>query len=331
MTQKIGANKAFYILFAVSILFLYLVFSLLTKAAPLAVSHALYSCKEMITGLSVALPHFFPPIFAVVLFLVIFIGLLKFSFQFFKTKVFVDRILQNKVTAPKKISQIASELSLSKRLIVVDDNSYSSFCYGLIFPKIALSLKTVHSLTKSELKAVLIHESYHLKNRDPLKILLSQVATTAFFFVPILKDFHNHYSLSKELNADQLVVNNKLINDLKSALAKALSPNPSLSSVALFVSEDNLAKRIEILTSPKLEHDFKISFVNIIISLLVLGLGFVALDLPVHAMENGDGTHSYFVLSSTDSHLKTCSLESDEKVPFSSQNFFTPANYSINH
>ncbi len=65
-----------------------------------------------------------------------------------------------------------------------------------------ISSNLIKSLSEGELKVVLLHESYHLKHRDPLKIILSQVATTMFFFVPILKDIHSHYALSKEISAD---------------------------------------------------------------------------------------------------------------------------------
>lgn len=333
MSRTLGTNKAFYLLLAVSSLLLFLVFKLFNKITLLTVGHVLYDCKEAMEGLAITLPHSFPSLFILVLFFIVSIGVLLLISQYFKTRKFLNGILKDKVTTPKKIRNLILELSIDDRVIVTTGNTFSSFCYGLIFPKICLSSKLVNALTPGELKAVLIHESYHLKNRDPLKILLSKVAVSTFFFVPILRDFHNHYTLSKELSADQLVVKLRLVKNLKSALSKVLNNlSPNINGVAAFASEGVLEQRVVALTTPAFKPNVQLSIIKMAISVIVLLVIFGTLDLPIHAMENADGSHSYYVMSLEDSRMASCVTETTtSEYPFSSQQLFSPLNYSRGH
>lgn len=330
MSRTLGTNRAFYILLAVSLLLLFLVIRLFTKITPLASGHILYDCKEALEGLAITLPHSFPSLFILVLSGVVLIGILLLGYQYYKTRAFLNSILRGKTTTPKKIKDLISELGIKGKVIIVKDSAHSSFCYGLIFPKICLSLKLVNTLTRGELKAVLIHESYHLKNSDPLKILLSRVAVSTFFFVPILKDFYNYYSLSKELSADKLVVKSKSLTDLKSALSKALNNLiPNVNGVAAFAGADSLEQRVTALAAPHYKPGVKISFIKMAISIIVLSVAFGTLGLPIHAMENPDGTHSYYIMSQEDMQIASCLSENTTaEFPFSSEESFSPLNYS---
>ena len=323
---RLSANKAFYFLIVVSGLLVFLLLSLLTKIGPLTIEHALYSCKEAISGFSIWLPHSSPPLFVVVLLLIFLTGLIFLIYQIIKTRKFVNNLLLAKIKTPQRVNDIAKEIDILDKIVVVDTNSLTSFCYGLTLPKICLSLKIVEKLTDNELKAVLLHEKYHLQNRDPLKVLLSQVAISMFFFVPILKDFHKHYSYSKEIHADQIVSHTKYAKDLKSALLKTLtSTSPNLSGVAFFSGEGILEERVKALTTPNFKLGIQLSLSKILISFLVFAFSFLLLDLQVHAMENGDGSHSYFILSSEDDHLLFCDRENDTKdLPLDTPNLFSP-------
>ena len=328
--QSFSANRAFYLLLGVSFLLIFLLFSLLTKIAPLTISHVLYKCSEVMTGISVSLPHFFPTIFVLISSIVILVSSLMLFIQIYKTKVFVNRILKTKLATPEKIKNIAEDLGLVNRIDVVGDDSLSSFCYGILYPRICLSLKLVETFTKGELKAVLLHESYHLDNRDPLKILLSKSAISMFFFVPVLKDFHKYYSLSKELSADQLALKRESLENLKSALTKTINNlNPSLNGITAFAGENDLEQRVYVLTYPHFKIRTKISKLKLLVSSLIVIIAYALLQLPVHAMENGDGGHSYYLLASGHEHLGSCKLEGNStEAPFSSQLRYTPFNYS---
>jgi beta-lactamase regulating signal transducer with metallopeptidase domain len=326
---QVSANKAFYFLFIVSGLLILLLLSLLTKIGPLTIEHALYSCKQAITGFSIWLPHSSPPLFIVILLFIFLTGLSFLIYQINKTRKFVNNLLLTKVKTPQRVNEIAKEVGILGKVVVIETNSLTSFCYGLTLPRICLSLNIVKKLTDNELKAVLLHEKYHLQNRDPLKVLLSQVAISMFFFVPILRDFHKHYSYSKEIHADQVVSHTKYAKDLKSALLKTLtSSSPNLSGVAFFSGEGILEERVKALTSPNFKLRIQLSLSKILISFLVFAFSFLLLDLQVHAMENGDGSHSYFILSPEDDHLLFCDRENDTKdLPLGIPNLFSPADH----
>lgn len=323
MNTNLTANRSFYTLFTISTLLLFLMLSVFVKIASLSISHVLYSCKEVITGIVISLPYSFPFIFALFSLSFLILGLLFLVHQIYKTKNFIKTVLKNRVTIPSKVQNIASQLDIIDKVDTVKNNTFSSFCYGFFFPRICLSLKLVNTLTKKELKAVLIHESYHLKNKDPLKVLLSQVATSIFFFVPVLKDFQKYYTLTKEINADQLVIKTNFLKELKSALVKTLNhATPRMSGIASFASENDLQQRVDILMNPEIKIRMGISKLNVILSIFMFFAALAILNAPVHAMENKDGTHTFVFLSSMDKHLASCTQENySSELPFSSLNY----------
>lgn len=331
MVNRLGANKAFFILFGLFTIALYMLFSLITKIAPLTIGHTIYYCQKALSNILFTLPHLAPPLVVLVLASIILIGLSLLAIQLFKTHLFTRKKLKNKITTPQKVNKVSKQLGIFNSIDVIKDESLSSFCYGLIKPRICLSLKLVKTLNKRELKAVLVHESYHLKNRDPLKILLSQIAISMFFFVPTLRDIHNYYALSKEVAADQLAIKAKSIQDLRSALTKVLlNPSPILTGVTSFGSDD-LGQRINILTNTR-KFSIKISPLNILVSFVVFVFALIALNMPVYAIENDNDTHSYFICPYGGECMLSCAKQGIMKeMPFSSERTFTPINYTPNN
>lgn len=312
--HSFSANRSFYILLTIFAGGLFILFSLLSKIAPLAISHTIYFCQKAISNILFTLPHSFPSLLVLILLLVVMIGFSLLSAKLVKTLVFIKRVLKNKVATPEKVYKIARKLNIVKEIDVVNDRKFSSFCYGFIKPRICLSLNLIRLLSEQELTAVMIHESYHLKHKDPLKIILSEVAASMFFFVPTLKDINNHYALSKEVAADHLAIQDKGGQDILSALMKVLNFSaPSFLGVASFANENSLEKRVEILTNPGGGLRIKISSIRLILSTVVFLSALALLNLPVYAVENGHDSHAYFI------------------CPFSSQKQFTPANYSPNN
>lgn len=307
-----------------------MLFSLITKIAPLTISHAIYYCQKTLSNILFTLPHFTPPLVILLLTSIILVGFLLLAVGVSKTCLYLKRTLKDKAATPGKVTKIASQLGIVTRIDVVKNKSLLSFCYGFIKPRICLSLALVKVLNEEELKAVLIHESYHLKNRDPLKILVSQIAISMFFFVPILKDFYNYFTLSKEVAADQLAIKDKGIKDLRSALTKVLlNPSPILTGIASFGS-DNLEQRINILTNTQ-KTSIKISAGNFVASFLIFVFALAVLNMPVYAMENGD-KNTFFVCPYGGECMLSCAKQDIMKeTPFSSEPKFTPANYSPNN
>ena len=330
--QKLNltANRSFYILLAIFSLGLYVLFGLLSKIGPMTISHTVYFCQKVFTDSMVTLPHSLPPILIGLLSLVAFIGFGLLLFQINKTHSFVHKLLKKKMVSSKEIQLIASELGIEGKITVVKDRTYISFCYGLLNPRICISNTMVKSLSLGELKAVLIHESYHVKNRDPLKILLSQIAASMFFFIPTLRDVHNYFILSKEINADQLVIQSKGTKQLKFALLKLLAnPVPAISGIANFVSSNDLEQRIKVLTSQTSKVGARLSPIKLLVSFMVFATALFLLNLPVYAVENGMDDHTLFMCPFGGECVVSCEKQGiTNDIFFKSENNFSPAEVS---
>lgn len=57
-----------------------------------------------------------------------------------------------------------------------------------------------------EAEAILLHEAYHYRHRDPLKMFILSLCKVGFGFVPLIRIFFKHYQMGKELLADQYAV-----------------------------------------------------------------------------------------------------------------------------
>ncbi len=317
--QSFSANKAFYILFATFAIALLGLTILLIKSIPLTIAHAIYFCQKTFSS-SIILPHSLPSIFVSLAGLVFVIGFFALLVQIFKTRLYIKRSITQKVIIPKAIKRISNELKLEERVDIIRDGNQFSFCYGMIRPRICLSTGLIKKLTQSQIKAVLLHESYHLKSHDPLKILIGQAASHMFFFIPILKDIHKFYALSKEIAADEVVIKKGQRASLLSALSKLVSlNNPKLSGVAALASIDDLEKRIKVLTGAQDKILFRPSMLSVSLSIVVLFFSFIALSAPVHAMGGMDdqSMNTYCVCSYND----RCSGECKDRLNKKDQNY----------
>jgi len=99
------------------------------------------------------------------------------------------------------------EISLEGvRVRLLDDPRPHAFCAGLLRPRVYLSTGAWAALTPSELRAVLVHEEHHVRQRDPLRLLLAQVASEALFFLPIMRRARRRYADLAEIAADEAAV-----------------------------------------------------------------------------------------------------------------------------
>lgn len=325
-----SANKAFYLITLVASIFLLLTLTLLSKTLPLTVNHAIYFCQQAINGLMVSLPHSTPSMFVLILLTILGIGAGTLLISYYSSRVFINRLLKHKIKLPNKINQIAQEIGLKDRVDIVEFPGHISLCYGLLNPRVCLSRNLINKLSTRELKAVLLHESYHLNNKDPLKILLSNVMTSTFFFIPIFKDINRFFSFSKEMAADRLVINTLGKKDLKLALVKLLSTNPMSTGFAYFNNTTNLEKRIAYITGDGKKMRSKLPWGSIFTSLSMLIIVGLFINLPVYAIENGD-THDYYLCTDKEKCMMSCTQESSTKeILFSTQEPFSSLNYSPN-
>jgi Zn-dependent protease with chaperone function len=109
-------------------------------------------------------------------------------------------------TAPEALAQAARETGLAGRVVFIDAGDSFSFVYGLITPRVAVSRGLLERATDDELRAVLEHERYHVRNIDPLKAAIVRVLSEALFFLPALDSLRARYVAGRELAADRRAV-----------------------------------------------------------------------------------------------------------------------------
>lgn len=91
-------------------------------------------------------------------------------------------------------------------IIVVRDDAFVGLTIGLRRPRIVLSTGVLERFTEEEVKAILLHERHHCRNRDNLKLFLSTVLADAFCYLPIIKPVLAYTKTWQELFADRFVI-----------------------------------------------------------------------------------------------------------------------------
>jgi Zn-dependent protease with chaperone function len=122
-----------------------------------------------------------------------------------------SRVLSRRVralasTAPEALVQRARQTGLGGRVVLVDAADPFSFVYGVMTPRVAVSRGLLERTTGEELRAVLEHERYHVRNIDPLKAGIVGVLSEALFFLPALDSLRARYVAGRELAADRRAV-----------------------------------------------------------------------------------------------------------------------------
>ena len=106
---------------------------------------------------------------------------------------------------------------------VIDTTQPTIFCWGFLWPVIAISRGLVEELTSEELVSVLRHEDHHRMTRSPLTLFIVQCVATIFFFIPGLTYAREHFETTAEIRADQYATKNFTDKEsLVSALYKVI-------------------------------------------------------------------------------------------------------------
>lgn len=124
------------------------------------------------------------------------------------------------VPVPPAIALAAARVGISTRVSCVADGRPLAYCAGLMRPRVWISTGAAAVLGRDELEAVLLHEAYHLRHRDPLRLFLALVLLRMFFGFPMVRALGARFAVAKELDADRGVVE---VQQSPAALAGALS------------------------------------------------------------------------------------------------------------
>ena len=123
--------------------------------------------------------------------------------QLFETVALIRTLLSHRIATPVALVALARELDLGGRVDIVHDRRPFSFCYWFLRPRICLSTGLVGRLDGEELRAVLLHERYHLQHRDPLRLVIARYFAAGLYVVPVVEELVAYYTVQKEIAADQ--------------------------------------------------------------------------------------------------------------------------------
>jgi Zn-dependent protease with chaperone function len=130
-------------------------------------------------------------------------ALLSMRTQLLATERLGQHVRALELEACPKLEGAAASTSLTGRVVLIDDERAFSFTFGLRHPRVAVSRGLVDVASPDELSAALEHERYHVRNLDPLKVLVARAAGPALFYLPVLRDLRRRYVAGRELVADR--------------------------------------------------------------------------------------------------------------------------------
>jgi len=169
------------------------------------------------------------------------LGLVTLFRQLLATAVLIRRFVARKIALPASVERAASSLDLEGRIDVVADDRPFSFCYWFLRPRICLSTALVERLDPDELRAVLHHERYHLRQRDPLRQVVARYFAAGLYVVPVVDELVSFHTLQKEIEADEEAVRaSGDVRSIASALYKLL-PDADDVSLGLLVPVSSLS------------------------------------------------------------------------------------------
>lgn len=155
--------------------------------------------------------------------------------QLVATGALIRRLVSRKVALPARVEAAARGLGLDGRIDVVADHRPFSFCYWFLRPRICLSTSLARRLDRLELRAVLLHERAHMRQRDPLRLVVARYLAAGLYVVPVVDELVGFYTLQKEIAADEQAVRHAGgVRELASALYKLL-PDAGDVSLGLLV------------------------------------------------------------------------------------------------
>jgi BlaR1 peptidase M56 len=168
------------------------------------------------------------------------LGLATLFRQLLATAVLIRSLVARKVSVPAAVLTAAAGLGLDGRIDVVADGRPFSFCYWFLSPRVCVSTALVRRLDHDELRAVLLHERYHLRHRDPLRLVVARYFAAGLYVVPVVDELLGFYTLQKEIAADEEAVRVHGVASLASALYKLL-PDADDVSLGLLVPVSSLS------------------------------------------------------------------------------------------
>lgn len=167
------------------------------------------------------------------------------------------RVSELELPLPDAVADAAARVGLRGRVQLLDSDQRFSFAYGALTPRVVVSRGLQAAADADELDAVLEHERYHVRNLDPLKVVLARALPATFYYAPALSALKVRYVAGRELAADRRAYQSCGRKPLAGALFKVVrGPSwPELQTAAAIGGPELLDARITQLetgTEPRL-------------------------------------------------------------------------------
>lgn len=163
--------------------------------------------------------------------------------RWIQTRRFLVRVLQFRTAALPWEELLPRDLGMRGSIDLCDRPEAFAFCYGYLRPRLCLSTGLLRALSRRQVRAVLLHERYHLRHRHPLFTLAAQALADWLFFLPITADLRDACLARLELEADRHAVEKEGRRPLAGALLQLLTQakrgpqSPGVAITRLDVSE----------------------------------------------------------------------------------------------
>ncbi len=160
-------------------------------------------------------------------------------------------VVYKQVISTKEFTRNLKITSVTDNLVTIGNHSSKAFTSGLFHPRIHLPQKLNESLSKDEVRAIMLHETQHCKSYDPLKGVVVNFINKSIPGFPFKKWIFGYQNVLAELTADAYA-ESKLKKRLPiiSALLKQHEENAVLAYSAVGFSSSQ-SERIHILVGKK--------------------------------------------------------------------------------
>jgi hypothetical protein len=167
----------------------------------------------------------------------------------------------------------------ASELYVACANRPAAFCVGLLHPRLVVTSGLLKRLTPDEQAAVIWHEAQHARLREPVRCLVAETVSTAFFWLPALRDVRERYRLARELEADQVAIAHTSRRALAGALHAVIAEPAYAGTIGL---ADTAAARIDRLFEPAAQLPPIFHRWRLIVTGIAIGGLALLLALPAH-------------------------------------------------
>ena len=302
-------------------------FVVLQKYYLLLLHQTIFYCQEMAKTLSLSLPSNT----GVVLFSFISAVLLIAVIKFIRTTAKIFNLRKNLIkntTENTRLTQLLKKLRLESQVVVVNSQKPYAFCFGVRKPKIYVSTTLIEILLVQELEVVLLHEKYHLENRDTTTLMMATIFESLLPFFPLISDFIHQYRIERELAADKAACEAaEGSKHLSTVLAKLLRFDMERAHVVVPAIADasTLETRIKRLTNKKYSSR-QLRFKNVVTSLASVSFLFVLALTPIQAFELHSEDRDVMMVCTQWGSCESACRDSSAKILQSSVVLYGPFN-----